>query len=55
MFTVSFLKEGITKVNYLNFPTPLTPVTEAIRPPSSVVGLMTCSRVLGRHVRGQIC
>jgi hypothetical protein len=55
MFTVSFLKEGITKVNCPKFPSLFTLGTKMTRPPSSVAGLMTCSRLLGRLVEGQTC
>jgi len=53
MFTVSFLREGVTKVGYHDF-LPLNP--NGIKPTcprSSVAGLMTFSRHLGKHVRAQ--
>jgi len=54
MFTVSFLKEGITKVGYSEFLLPPLPAL-TICPLSSVAGSMTCSRLLGRHVKAQTC
>ena len=54
-FTVSFLKEGMMKVKCPNFPSLFASGTKVTCPSSSVAGLMTCSRLLGRHVKGRTC